>query len=441
MNDFIVTFKNSKTNETYVLDEKVSRVKDKILFRELLTNHPIDDDSLVKPVFETEKELVRIKVHVANVGSFYYDFSKETIDEKREELIKEISALKEIQDSEEKVTKLLVTVDKYEPLYVLFDDEDKEAFDYEKFTAIYQQNALISPLLAFYKNDLRKPKKVHAPKVYEEKPVKVKKPKIEKPKVEKVQKPKKVKEPKVKKEKGEPKFIPSLKKACFAIGHFFKVIGVYIAYFFKTVGIYIAYFFKKLGLAIARFFKIVWIKIVNAWYVFITWFEWKNDFIFYFIFTALFSFSLLAGIVWSLNKDGLAAFFFVMTALFIVTCVYATYVQRKDTKDWKVTIQNELTPNLILFLGLAGGTVASFFTSKSIIKLEEGQTLDFMLALWITIGACVFLQILLIFTPFIIHKIMLNKHPKKEQKEPAKTEQNKEIAGENKEQENDEKNS
>ena len=142
----------------------------------------------------------------------------------------------------------------------------------------------------------------------------------------------------------------------------------------------------------------------------------------------LYSFALLAGIVWTLNGDGLAAFFYTMTALFIVTCIYATYVQRKDTKDWKVTVQNELTPNLILFAGLAGGTVASFFTSQSIINIPEGQTIDFLLALWITIGASVFLLLLLNFTPFLIHFISEKRAAKKpkneETKTPAKSEQN-----------------
>ena len=110
-----------------------------------------------------------------------------------------------------------------------------------------------------------------------------------------------------------------------------------------------------------------------------------------------------------------------MTALFIVTCIYATYVQRKDTKDWKVTVQNELTPNLILFTGLVGGTVASFFTSQSIIKIPEGQTIDFMLALWITIGASVFLLLLLNFTPFLIHFISEKRAVKKPKKEETKT--------------------
>lgn len=369
MSEHIVTFKKTNSDETFVFNERLSRVKNKLLFRELLVNHPLNEDSLVLPVLENEEELVRIKVHVANVGSFYFDFIKSSIEEKREELFNKISELKEVEDPFEKTKKLILLVDKYEPLYALFDDLDKNSFPYENLEKIYELKSLNTPLLAFYHADLKKPKKIHEPLVLQEENPKEKAPK----------------------EGKEP-------------------------------------FFKKAWASIVHFFKLLGVKIANGWFVFISWFEWKSDYIFYFIFSMLYSFALLAGIVWTLNGDGLAAFFYTMTALFIVTCIYATYVQRKDTKDWKVTVQNELTPNLILFAGLAAGTVASFFTSQSIIKIPEGQTLDFMLALWITIGASVFLLVLLNFTPFLIHFISEKraaKKPKKEEtKTPAKTEQN-----------------
>lgn len=370
MSESVVTFKKVNSEETFVFNERISRVKNKLLFRELLVNHPLNEDSTVLPDVEGNEELIRIKVHVANVGSFYFDFKKASLEEKREELFNKISELKTIEEPEKKVKELIKLVDKYHPLYALYDDLDKNLFPYENFEKIYELKTLKTPLLVFYHEDLKKPKKVHEPKVLKE----------EKPK-----------------EKDGNK-APFFKKAWASIVHFFKWLGV---------------------------------KIANAWFVFASWFEWKSDYIFYFIFAMLYSFALLAGIVWTLNGDGLAAFFFSMTALFVVTCIYATYVQRKDLKDWKITVQNELAPNLILFAGLTGGIIASYFTSKSIIKLPEGQTLDFDLALWITIGASAFLLILLNFTPFIIHWIS-NKRtgqkapeekPIKEKKSPAKTEQ------------------
>ena len=370
MSESIVTFKKVNSEETFVFNERVSRVKNKLLFRELLVNHPLNEDSLVLPDIEGNEELIRIKVHVANVGSFYFDFKKASLEDKREELFNKISELKNEEDSNKKVKELIKLVDKYEPLYALYDDLDKNLFPYENFEKIYELKSLKTPLLVFYHADLKKPKKVHEPKVY-------------------------VKEEKPGKDENKQSFF---KKAWASTVHFFKWLGV---------------------------------KIVNGWYVFASWFEWKSDYIFYFIFAMLYSFALLAGIVWTLNGDGLAAFFYSMTALFVVTCIYATYVQRKDLKDWKITVQNELTPNLILFAGLAGGIIASYFTSKSIIKLPEGQTLDFNLALWITIGSSAFLLILLNFTPFLIHWISekrsarktAKKPEQKVEKSPAKTKQ------------------
>lgn len=373
MSESVVTFKKVNSEETFVFNERISRVKNKLLFRELLVNHPLNEDSLVLPDVEGNEELIRIKVHVANVGSFYFDFKKPSFEEKREELFNKISELKNIEEPDKKVNELIKLVDKYEPLYALFDDLDKNLFPYENFEKIYELESLKTPLLVFYHADLKKPKKIHEPKILKE----------EKPKVK------------------DGTRVPFYKKAWSSCVHFFKWLGV---------------------------------KIANAWFVFASWFEWKSDYIFYFIFSMLYSFALLAGIVWTLNGDGLAAFFYSMTALFVVTCIYATYVQRKDQKDWKVTIQNELTPNLVLFVGLTGGIIASYFTSKSIVKLPEGQTLDFNLALWITIGASFFLLVLLNFTPFLIHWISLKRSSKNStqeksgeaKKSPAKTEQKQE---------------
>ena len=117
MSEHIVTFKKTNSDETFVFNERLSRVKNKLLFRELLVNHPLNEDSLILPVLENEEELIRIKVHVANVGSFYFDFKKSSLEEKREELFNKISELKEVEDPFEKTKKLILLVDKYVPLH------------------------------------------------------------------------------------------------------------------------------------------------------------------------------------------------------------------------------------------------------------------------------------------------------------------------------------
>lgn len=212
-----------------------------------------------------------------------------------------------------------------------------------------------------------------------------------------------------------------------------KILGKYLWKLLKFLGKLLWKFIKLLGRLLRKFFgwfvKILKKGIKNLpKYV-----EWKGDYTFYIIFSLLFAFALMCGIVWSLNDDGLSIFFFAMTALFMLICVYATYIQRNDHHDWSINIKNILAPNLAIFLGLLVGVISSYFTSKAIIKVPDGKELDFGLALWITIGASFFLLIALNFTPFIIHKI--NEGKKKEndnntQKEPAKSEQNQEIAGE-----------
>ena len=209
---------------------------------------------------------------------------------------------------------------------------------------------------------------------------------------------------------------------------FIKWCANWIWIFLKWVGRWLLVFIKWLGRQLKKFFIWVWHGIKK----FPSYLEWQNDYLFYFMFAMLFSFAFLAALVWAMNGDPLSVFFFVMTALFILICVYATYVHRADKKNWTITIQNVLTPNLAIFFGLTAGVISSFFTSKSIIKLAEGQTLDFVLALWITIGVSLFVNILLNFTPFIIHHVKLSKQNKNQKVETAtKTEEKPEIAGEN----------
>lgn len=284
--------------------------------------------------------------------------------------------------------------------------------------------------------------------------------------------------------KVSPKFLPFMKKVFSKIGKGIKTAAIFVWKGIKKLGILIGKGFKKLGILLGRFFnwlgallwrfmkwlgrnlwKLIkwcakWLWIFIKWcgrwlWVFMKWLgrqlkkffvwlgrgikkfpsylEWQNDYLFYFIFSMLFSFALLAAIVWAMNGDPLSVFFFVMTALFVLVCIYATYVHRADHKVWNITVQNVLTPNIAIFLGLTAGVIASFFTSKSIIKLAEGQTLDFILAMWITIGASGFMLIVLNFTPFIIHFFKTRKQnkPVSVTESPAKVEENPEIAGEN----------
>lgn len=283
--------------------------------------------------------------------------------------------------------------------------------------------------------------------------------------------------------KVSPKLLPFLKRTFVKIGHGIKVASIYIWKGIKRFSIFLGGFFKSFGIgawkclkalgkylwiAIKFLAKWLWIdlkKVGKYLWIFLKWLgrclksffiwlgkkfkqlfvlighgfknlpkylEWKSDYTFYVIFATLFSFALQCGTVWALNGDGLSVFFYVMTALFMVICVYATYIQRKDHKDWKVTAKNTLTPNLSIFLGLTIGIISSYFTAKAIVKVPEGQTLDYGLALWITIGASAFLLIALNFTPFIIHAIN-EKQPKetktKEINKPAKNVDNPQIAG------------
>lgn len=274
--------------------------------------------------------------------------------------------------------------------------------------------------------------------------------------------------------KASPRLLPFLKKVFVKTGHGIKVAAIYIWRGIKKFGLFIGRFFKSFGIvawkcikAIAKYSwiaikflaKWAWIglkKLGKCLWKFIKWLgrqlkklfilighgirhlpkylEWKSDYSFYVIFSILFSFALLCGTVWALNGDGLSVFFYVMTALFMLICVYATYIQRKDHKDWKVTAKNTVTPNLAIFLGLTAGIISSYFTSQAIVKVQEGKIIDYGLALWITVGVSAFLLIALNFTPFIIHKVKDNadkNNKQQNQKQPVKTEENPQIAGEN----------
>ena len=271
--------------------------------------------------------------------------------------------------------------------------------------------------------------------------------------------------------KVSPKLLPFLGKVFRKIGHGIKIAAIYIWKGIKKFGIFIGRFFKAFGITawkcLKAFGKGLWvvikfiakylwifIKWIGKWLkVFFIWLgkklkqlfiligkgfknlpkylEWKSDYTFYVIFSLLFAFALMCGISWSLNGDALSVFFFVMTALFMLICVYATYIQRHDHKDWKITAKNTVSPNLAIFLGLTIGVISSYFTAKAIVKVPEGKTVDFNLALWITIGVSAFLLIALNFTPFIIHKVKTNSDQKESKKVPAKNEEKPEIAGKN----------
>ena len=209
-----------------------------------------------------------------------------------------------------------------------------------------------------------------------------------------------------------------------------KKLGKYLWIFIKCVGKWLGRFFVWLGKQLKKLFTLIGHGIRHL----PKYLEWKSDYSFYVIFSILFSFALLCGTVWALNGDGLSVFFYVMTALFMLICVYATYIQRKDHKDWTVTAKNTITPNLAIFLGLTAGIISSYFTAQAIVKVAEGKVIDYGLALWITIGVSAFLLIALNFTPFIIHKVKDNPNnnaKQQNQKQPEKTEENPQIAGEN----------
>ena len=264
-----------------------------------------------------------------------------------------------------------------------------------------------------------------------------------------------------------PRLLPFTKKVFIKISHGIKIASIFLWKEIKRFGIFMGRFFKafgiiawniikvlslliwrglkalgkliwkglkKIGILLGKKLKQLFILIGHGFKNLPKYLEWKSDYTFYVIFSLLFAFALMCGICWTLNNDGLSVFFFAMTALFMLICVYATYIQRHDHKDWTITAKNTLSPNLAIFLGLLVGVISSYFTAQAIIKVPEGTTLDFGLALWITVGASGFLLIMLNFTPFIIHKFKTNSAKKQtveKRKEPAKVEQNQEIAGEN----------
>lgn len=232
-----------------------------------------------------------------------------------------------------------------------------------------------------------------------------------------------------------PKLLPFLGRVCKAIGRGFKKLGIWIWIGIKWIGKQLGRFFKWLGPILWKGIKLLgrllkkffiwlgkklrvlfiklgrWIKKSKKYYT------WKNDYTFYGIFALLFSFGLFSGICEALNKDSMSIFFFVLTPAFLGTLIYATYMCRRDDNDWKVTVKNTLTANIAVFVGLTLGIVVAYFASKGLIKLEEGQTLDYSVAVWVTIGVSLFALVLVNFTPFIIH------HHQVKQKEPKKVEE------------------
>lgn len=251
--------------------------------------------------------------------------------------------------------------------------------------------------------------------------------------------------------KVSPKLLPFLGRVCRTIGRGFKKLGIWIWIGIKWIGKQLGCFFKWfgpilwkgikwigrqlwrfikwLGRLLKRFFiwlgkklKILFIKLGRWIKKSKKYYTWKNDYTFYGIFALLFSFGLFSGICEALNEDSMSVFFFVLTPAFLGTLIYATYMCRRDDDDWKVTVKNTLTANIAVFVGLTLGIVVAYFASKGLIKLEEGQTLDYSVAVWVTIGVSLFALVLVNFTPFIIHHYQVKQKESKKVDEQPKVE-------------------
>jgi len=336
MEQKVLTFQKVGSDKKFEFFNQIELVNDKFLFRNLIVDRPFDEDSLLKPVLEEGVSLIRVKVKVKNIGSFYFDFDGAKISEKREEMIAKISELKSIENDDlGKVEKMLMIVNEYQPLYGLFADGRDSTLTYEKIQEIFAKQNITIQLLCFLQSVMH-PKKAKMPFIVHE-PVEVKN------------------EDENKAKKEHKKFKFNIKKI-----------------------------------------KINWGVI----------FTWRTDYIFICLFGLLCAFGMLSGTAWALNGDALCAFLFTLGAIFFGITIYAVYADRKDHKEWKYDVQNTLTINLMLLLGLVVGVIASYFTVKGVMKVNEGKVIDYNLALWVGIGVSAFLLIIQNFLPNLIHLII-----------------------------------
>ena len=127
-NEFLI-FKLIDKKIEHCFENKVHFVDDKILVNEL--KKPIiknRNSSIIIASLENISitDLVQVKINVSNVGYFLVNFPKEKFDEEsRKTFIEDVSKLKTSEEltlelQEEKITKLISIICKYNPLFVTF---------------------------------------------------------------------------------------------------------------------------------------------------------------------------------------------------------------------------------------------------------------------------------------------------------------------------------
>lgn len=363
MEDNSLVLVNKEKNELFTFSRGLNYSDNRFLFKNLISNKPIDEDSLIGLKSKKETTLITIKVNVKDTGVFLFYFDSEKLsNERRETLLKEISELKSLEDRHiEKVQNLLKIVNNYEPVFGSFYDDNQDVLTKGFFALEFKKNFNLTLIVFFHEE------------VFAKRPPEF---------------------------KGLRKFFNVFKNAYFKI--YYSIKTLFVSSSKKPI--------KEKPTKVEKEKKQP--KLYK--YIF-----FEIDFIFMAVFAVIASFSLLAGISYVQKGDALCAFLFVLFGVFVGILCYSSYSYKKEhRKTWKYNLENLLMPITFAFLGFIGGIVASYFTSMAIIKNDSEPFVNFGLSLYITIGASVFILICFVLTPVVFDLIFKNKkeNVKKEKK-------------------------
>lgn len=361
------------TNESYSFSNGLNYCSNKFLFKNLINNKPITEESLIGVQNLDNNSVITIKVNVHETGVFLFYFNSEMlVNEKREKLLEEISKLKSLGDKhKQKVVRLLKIVKNYEPLFCCFYNQLFEVADRNFFESICVDKLGLT-IIIFFHDELNK------------------------------------RQPREKKAK--------VNKKSSRVSIFIKNLFFNFYYSLKSLFLLVSLKIRKNKKQEATQIKKEKIKKTNVKVKskkehkkleLYRYFYFEIDFIFMFIFGLIGSFSLLAGISYAQNGDALCAFLFVLFAVFFAILMFSSYsYQKEHKKHWKYNLENLLMPCLFTLIGLTGGCISSYFTSKAIIKVEDAPNVNFELSLWITIGVSAFMLICFVVSPLVFNFFM-----------------------------------
>lgn len=151
-------FKIKNSNQEFAFENKVYEVEDKKLVHDLGRPNFKNADSLlvIKSLNDLHiSEVVQIRINLTDTGNFLASFPKEKLpEEKRDDLLKQIGALKsEEQPTEatqlEKVKKLMKILGNFQPIYVSFFNSDQIKLALNDFSI----KSLKFPLLVLKKSN------------------------------------------------------------------------------------------------------------------------------------------------------------------------------------------------------------------------------------------------------------------------------------------------